>query len=162
MTSRLEKGDTAPSVSLPITPDGSVDISRPTAIGRIIYFYPRDNTPGCTLEGQEFSRLLPEFQSLGIDILGISKDSLKKHANFIEKQSLLIPLASDANGVACEAFGVWVEKKMYGRVSMGIERSTFLILQTGTIAAVWRKVKVKGHAEEVLKTARGLLETEPD
>ena len=110
MTSRLEKGDTAPSLHLPVYPDLHLDISRPSLAGRIVYFYPRDNTPGCTTEAQDFSSLLPKFKALNVDIVGISKDSLTKHGNFIAKQDIKVQLASDQDGLACEAFGVWVEK----------------------------------------------------
>ena len=123
------------------------------------YFYPRDNTPGCTPESIDFSERLTEFQALGVQIVGVSKDSLKSHAYFKTKKDLTVVLASDEHADACEQFGVWVENNMYGKKYMGIERSTFLVLSDGSIGAVWRKVKVKGHAEAVLETTREILNT---
>lgn len=116
----------------------------------ILYFYPKDDTSGCTKEAQEFSALAPEFADAGAVIVGLSKDSEKSHAKFITKYDLKVSLGSDESGDVCEAFGVWVEKSMYGKKYMGIERSTFLIDAQGKIARVWRKVKVPGHAADVL------------
>lgn len=118
--------------------------------GLIIFFYPRDNTPGCTTEAKDFTELKDAFATKGFDIVGISREDLASHEKFIEKQALGIPLAADDDGSACEAFGVWKEKNMYGRKFMGIERSTFAIGPDGMIIECWRKVRVKGHAEEVL------------
>lgn len=157
MTSRPEKGDTAPSITLPATDEQTVDLAAPKGKGQVVFFYPKDNTPGCTTEAVAFSGLAEEFGKLGVDIVGVSKDSLKSHANFVAKHDLTVTLASDPDGAACEGFGVWVEKKNYGRTYMGIERSTFLILQDGTIAEVWRKVRVKAHAEAVLEATRAAL-----
>ena len=120
------------------------------ARGLIIFFYPRDNTPGCTTEAKAFFELKDAFAEKGFDIVGISREDLASHEKFIEKQALGIPLAADDDGSACEAFGVWKEKNMYGRKFMGIERSTFAIDPDGMIIECWRKVRVKGHAEEVL------------
>ena len=133
------------------TPDGKASkISDYRGKMLILYFYPKDDTSGCTKEAQEFSALCPEFAEAGAVIVGISKDSEKSHAKFIAKYDLKVSLGSDESGGICEAFGVWVEKSMYGKKYMGIERSTFLIDAQGKIARVWRKVKVPGHAADVL------------
>ena len=116
----------------------------------VLYFYPKDDTSGCTKEAQEFSALCSEFANAGAVIVGISKDSEKSHAKFIAKYDLKLSLGSDESGDVCEAFGVWVENSMYGKKYMGIERSTFLIDAQGKIVRVWRKVKVPGHAADVL------------
>ena len=152
----IGEGDLAPDVELP-TSDG-----RPVALrgraGRklVLYFYPKDDTTGCTREAQDFSALAARFGDAGTDILGVSKDDPKKHARFIAKYELGVPLATDADGGLCEAFGTWVEKSMYGRRYMGIDRATFLIDGEGRVARAWRKVKVPGHAEEVLRAAQAL------
>ncbi|MDJ0921168.1 MAG: peroxiredoxin [Henriciella sp.] len=156
MTNRPEKGDKAPDITLPATGETDINLGRPADKGHVVFFYPKDNTKGCTTEAIDFTSLKPQFEKLGFGIVGVSKDSLKSHANFQTKQSLEIPLASDPDGAACEAFGVWVEKSMYGKTYMGIERSTFLILADGTIAEAWRKVRVKGHAETVLEAAKAV------
>jgi peroxiredoxin Q/BCP len=122
----------------------------------VFYFYPKDDTSGCTAEAQAFTALAEEFEKAGTWVLGISKDDPAKHAKFIGKYDLKVSLASDADGSACEAFGTWVEKSMYGRKYMGIDRSTFLVDRDGRIHRIWRKVKVPGHAEEVLAAAREL------
>ncbi|UVO54442.1 peroxiredoxin [Sphingomonas sp. SUN039] len=122
----------------------------------VLYFYPKDDTPGCTNEAKAFSALMPDFAKAGVAVVGASKDSVKSHAKFIAKYDLKVALAADADGSLCEAFGTWVEKSMYGRQYMGIERATFLIEADGRIAAVWRKVKVPGHAESVLAAATAL------
>lgn len=119
----------------------------------VLYFYPKDDTPGCTNEAKGFSALMPEFDKAGVAVVGVSKDSVKSHAKFIAKYDLKVALAADTDGSVCEAFGVWVEKSMYGRQYMGIERATFLIGADGRIAQDWRKVKVPGHAESVLAAA---------
>jgi len=157
MTNRPEKGDKAPNVTIPVSDEESVNLSAPAGTAHVIYFYPRDNTPGCTTESIDFSSLKPEFEALGVQIIGVSKDSLKSHANFKTKKDLTVVLASDENNDACEQFGVWVEKNMYGKKYMGIERSTFLVLANGEIAEVWRKVKVKGHAQAVLEASGEIL-----
>jgi|SRR6056297_2119448 len=157
MTNRLEKGDKAPAVTIPVSDEETVNLGAPTGSGHIVYFYPRDNTPGCTTESIDFSALKSEFEALGMQIIGVSKDSLKSHANFKTKKELTVILASDEDSDACEQFGVWVEKNMYGKKYMGIERSTFVVLADGTIGEAWRKVKVKGHAQAVLDTARAIL-----
>ncbi len=155
MTSRPEKGDTAPSLRLPLSPEGVIDTAHPIGTAHILYFYPKDSTPGCTTQARDFSALIGDFTALNIAVIGISKDSLTKHGNFIAKQEIRFPLASDQETDACQQFGVWVEKNMYGRTYMGIERSTFLISAEGRIIDIWRKVRVKGHAEAVLDTVRG-------
>lgn len=149
-------GEKAPEFNMPT--DGGEDVSLASLKGTsfVIYFYPKDNTPGCTTEAIEFSEKLEEFDKLGVKIIGVSKDSLKKHANFREKHGLKVILAADEDGATCEAFGVWVMKKNYGREYMGIERSTFLIDGDGVIRNVWRKVRVKGHVDAVLEAAGDL------
>ena len=122
----------------------------------VVYFYPKDDTSGCTAEAKAFSALADEFRKSGTWILGVSKDDAKSHAKFTAKYELNVPLASDPDGSVCEAFGTWVEKSMYGRKYMGIERATFLVDRDGVVKRVWRKVKVRGHAEEVLEAAREL------
>ncbi len=151
-------GDPVPAFHLP-TIDGHV--SGPALSGRpyVVYFYPKDDTPGCTKEAIAFTRLDPAFRDLNIAVIGISRDSLTKHETFRDKHDLGVMLASDGDGAVCEAFGVWVEKSMYGRKYMGIERSTFLVGPTGRIVQVWRKVKVTGHAEAVLAAAQRAFST---
>lgn len=122
----------------------------------VVYFYPKDDTTGCTREAQDFSALMPDFAAARVRVLGVSKDSPKSHAKFTAKYQLAVPLASDESGAACEAFGVWVEKSMYGRKYMGVDRSTFLFDADGKLVREWRKVKVPGHAAEVLAAARAL------
>ncbi|MXO65799.1 peroxiredoxin [Altericroceibacterium endophyticum] len=155
MSKRPEQGDMVPDVVMQ-TPDGG-EIRPSDFRGRklVLFFYPRDNTPGCTTENKDFSALLPEFEQADTALLGISKDSPKKHQNFIAKQDLKAPLASDPaeNGLA-DALGIWVEKMMYGKTHMGLERSTYLIDAEGRIVRIWRKVKVKDHAQEVLEAAK--------
>ena len=144
-------GDIAPDFTLPLTgSDTPLTLSalRPKPV--VLYFYPKDDTPGCTLEAIDFTRLAPEFAAKGAVVIGISRDSLAKHEKFCAKHSLGIPLVSDEDGTVCEAYGTWVEKKMYGRTSMGIQRATFLIDGSGRVAKVWPKVSVDGHAAEAL------------
>lgn len=122
----------------------------------VVYFYPKDDTSGCTREAQDFTALAGEFEKEGTWVLGVSKDDPARHRKFIGKYDLKVPLASDVDGTACEAFGTWVEKSLYGRKYMGIERATFLVDRTGTIYRIWRKVKVPGHAQQVLQAAKEL------
>jgi thioredoxin-dependent peroxiredoxin len=122
----------------------------------VLYFYPKDDTTGCTKEAQDFTELADDFAKAGVAVLGASKDSVAKHAKFTQKYELKVPLASDPEGATVEAFGAWVEKSMYGRKYMGIDRSTFLIDGDGVVRRVWRKVKVPGHAAEVLKAVKAL------
>lgn len=158
MTSRPEKGDTAPQISLPATDDQTLALSPPSGKANIVFFYPKDSTKGCTTEAQDFSALKDEFAALGAEIIGVSKDSLASHDKFRAKSDLTVSLASDEDGKACEAFGVWVEKSMYGKTYMGIERSTFLIGADGTILEAWRKVRVKGHAAAVLEATQAAFD----
>lgn len=153
----LKTTQTAPDFTLPSDDAGEISLSglRPSAV--VLFFYPRDDTPGCTLEARAFTTLLPEFKAHGAQVFGISKDSLAKHGKFRDKYDLGMTLLSDADGDTCENYGVWVEKKMYGKTFMGISRSTFLIDRAGKIARIWPKVKVEGHAEEVLEALKTLL-----
>ena len=147
----MQIGDKIPSFTLP-TPDGGTVSSDDLKGGwTVIYFYPKDNTPGCTTEAKDFSAEIEAFQALGARVIGISADSPKKHANFIAKQELKVELLSDEDTSVCEAFGVWVEKKMYGKTYFGVERATYLIDEEGNIAHIWRKVRAKGHAQAVLE-----------
>ena len=154
MTS-FEEGDAFPDFEME-TPDGGT-ISRDDLSGKkaVIFFYPKDNTPGCTTEAKDFSSLKAEFEKAGVRLLGVSKDSAKKHQNFIAKHDLTVELATDAEeGGLSDTLGVWGEKKNYGRTYMGMIRSTYLIDEDGRILRVWPKVRVKGHADEVLDAAR--------
>ena len=149
MPKTLKIGDKIPKFSLNLSNDTVINSKNLIGKTYVIYFYPKDNTPGCTNEAKDFSCLFKDFKNLNVEIIGISKDSIKTHQNFIEKHKLTIKLGSDQEGKVIEKFGVWVEKKMYGRIYMGIERSSFLISDKGRIENIWRKVKVKGHAKEV-------------
>lgn len=146
----LEPGMKAPGFDM-ATATGD-RISSDSLKGRpyVLYFYPKADTPGCTTEGQDFTALLPGFEAAGVTVIGVSRDPVKKLARFAEKRELGVILASDEDGAVTEAFGVWGEKQLYGRTYMGIERATFLIDASGTVAHAWRKVSVKGHAEAVL------------
>ena len=151
---RLQEGDMAPDFTLPDAEGNMVRLSDLRSGKVVLYFYPKDDTPGCTLEAQDFTALGPEFAAAGAKILGISRDSPARHQRFADKYGLTVRLLSDEEGKVCEAYGVWVEKKNYGRTYMGIERSTFLIGPDGRILRIWRKVRVKGHAEAVLEAVR--------
>ncbi|HHL43305.1 MAG TPA: thioredoxin-dependent thiol peroxidase [Hellea balneolensis] len=157
MTHKLEPGDMAPAFTLPTNGGGEYSIPDSDARMVVLYFYPKDSTPGCTTEAIDFSTLKHKFDKLGVKIVGVSKDSVKRHDNFVAKQNLTITLASDEQGDILDKYGVWVEKKNYGRVYMGIERSTFLIGADGKIAHIWRKVRVKNHAQDVLDMVKTLL-----
>ncbi len=146
---KLEIGDKAPSFTLPQTADKDVSLSDYKGRYVVLYFYPKDNTPGCTKQACGFRDDLPQFDKLDATVIGISKDSLKKHHNFTDKHDLNFPILSDENGTVCEDYGVWVEKNLYGRKYMGIERTTFLIDPDGVIQDIWRKVKVNGHIDAV-------------
>lgn len=146
----IDVGDKAPDFTLPTDGGGKISLKKLQGNPVVVYFYPKDDTPGCTTEAKDFAAQHKKFAKVGAAIVGISKDSVKRHDNFKKKYDLPYVLASDEDGVACEAFGVWVQKKLYGREYMGIERATFLIDAKGKVARVWHKVKVKGHAEEVL------------
>ncbi len=151
-----ETSETAPDFTLPRDGGDRVSLSdlRPGPV--VLFFYPRDDTSGCTKEAIAFSGLKSEFDAAGATVIGISKDSVASHEKFRDKHDLTVPLLSDAEDAICEAYGVWTEKNMYGKKFFGIERSTFLIDGAGRIARVWRKVKVPGHAEEVLEAVRAL------
>ncbi|WP_371224544.1 peroxiredoxin [Roseovarius sp. 2305UL8-3] len=151
-----ELNETAPDFTLPRDGGDEITLSalRPGAV--VLFFYPRDDTSGCTKEAIAFTGLTSEFEAAGVTILGISKDSVAKHDKFRDKHSLGVALLSDEHGDVCERYGVWKEKSMYGKKFMGIERSTFLIDGEGKIVRIWPKVKVPGHAEEVLEAARAL------
>lgn len=151
-----ETGENAPDFTLPHDGGGEITLSTLQPGKVVLFFYPKDNTPGCTTEALAFTALKDEFAAAGVTVLGISKDTLRKHENFRKKHALGIALLSDAKSDICTRYGVWKEKKMYGKTFMGIERSTFLIDGVGRLARVWRKVKVAGHAEEVLEAARAL------
>jgi peroxiredoxin Q/BCP len=155
-TGPVEKGSKLPAFRLP-TDDGGT-VGNPDLAGRpaVIYFYPKDDTSGCTAEAQDFTRLAPEFRAAGVAVIGISPDSVKKHQKFREKYELDIRLAADEDHAVAEKFGVWIEKSMYGRKYMGIDRSTFLTDAKGQVVEAWRKVKVPQHAEDVLAAARKL------
>lgn len=145
----IKEGDQIPDFILPDQDDNRFSFSSLRGKKVIVYFYPRDNTPGCTQEACDFQKLLSQLVKSNCVIIGISKDTPESHAKFKSRQKLEFTLLSDSSGVACKIFGTWVKKSMYGKSFMGIERSTFLIDEGGKISKIWRKVKVKGHAEEV-------------
>lgn len=152
----LSTGQDAPEFDLPRDGGGILSLSELRGKKVVLYFYPKDDTSGCTTEAIDFSRLKPDFESAGAVVVGMSPDSVKSHDKFKSKHDLSVELASDEERKTLEAYGVWVEKSMYGRKYMGVERSTFLIGPDGKIARIWRKVKVPGHANEVLEAARAL------
>lgn len=152
----LQEGDTAPNFTLPTDGGGSVTLADLKGSPVVVYFYPKDNTPGCTTEAKDFRDLKGDFDKIGATIIGISKDSVKKHDNFKAKQELNFPLASDEESDVCEKFGAWGVKKMYGKEFEGIIRSTYLIGPDGKVAKAWPKVKVTGHAQDVLDAAKAL------
>lgn len=152
----IEVGDKAPDFTLPSDSGGSVSLKKLKGRKVVLYFYPKDDTPGCTKEACGFRDSLPDFGKVDAEIIGVSKDSPAKHDKFKAKFELPFTLASDEDGSACEAYGTWVEKSMYGRKYMGIDRATFLIDEKGVVRGVWRKVKVPGHVETVLKAAQAL------
>ncbi len=146
----LEVGDLAPDFDLPRDGGGSLRLSQLRGKPVVLYFYPADDTPGCTAEAIDFSRLKPDFEKAGATVIGLSPDSTRKHDKFKAKHALAVDLVADEQRQVIESYGLWVEKKLYGRAYMGVERATFLIGSDGRIARIWRKVKVKGHAEAVL------------
>lgn len=152
----LSENDRMPDVTLTGADGEAVRLSDVEGRALVVYFYPKDDTTGCTREAQDFTALAVEFAAADTAVIGISKDSAKSHAKFADKYHLKVRLLSDADGAACEAFGVWTEKNMYGRKYMGIERATFLIDRDGVVKRIWRKVKVAGHAQDVLAAARDL------
>lgn len=153
---KLNVGDAAPDITSQTYPEGELKLSDFRGKWVVLYFYPKDSTPGCTTESCEFRDNKPDFSASDAEIVGVSRDSVKSHANFTTKQSLNFTLVSDQDESLCRAFDVIQLKKMYGKESMGVERSTFIIDPEGKVAHAWRKVKVKGHVEEVLNTLKEL------
>ena len=150
----IEQGDKAPAITVEASDGTSVNLAAP-AQPLVLYFYPKDDTSGCTREAQDFTALAGEFEKAGVKVIGVSRDPMKAHEKFIGKYGLSVPLASDEDGGISDAFGTWVQKSMYGRKYMGMERATYLIGADGRVLKAWRKVKVPRHAEEVLNAARG-------
>ena len=149
----INEGDMAPSITVTASDGSSINLASPGQ-PLVLYFYPKDDTSGCTREAQDFTALAKEFQQAGVKVVGLSRDAMKSHEKFIGKYDLAVPLVSDEDGRVSDAFGTWVEKSMYGRKYMGMERATYLIGADGRVLRAWRKVKVPGHAEDVLKAAR--------
>jgi peroxiredoxin Q/BCP len=149
----IKEGDKAPAITITTSDGGSIDLASP---GQpvVLYFYPKDDTSGCTREAQDFTALAGDYTKAGVKVVGVSRDPMKSHEKFIGKYGLSVPLASDEDGRVSNAFGTWVEKSMYGRKYMGMERATYLIGAEGRVLKAWRKVKVPNHAEEVLKVAK--------
>ena len=150
----IEEGDKIPAVDLDGTEGEGIALADKVGKPFVLYFYPKDDTSGCTREAQDFSALLPEFAALGAEVLGVSKDPPIKHQKFINKYDLTVPLATDTEGKAMEAFGVWGEKQLYGKRYMGIDRSTFLFDDEGRLFRAWRRVRVPGHAVDVLESIK--------
>jgi len=148
----ISEGDKAPEITVTASDGSTLDLASPGQ-PLVIYFYPKDDTSGCTREAQDFTELGGQYADAGVKVIGVSRDPMKNHDKFIAKYNLSVPLVSDEDGRLSEAFGTWVEKSMYGRKYMGMERATFLIGSDGRVLKVWRKVKVPRHAEEVLKTS---------
>ncbi|WP_298289234.1 peroxiredoxin [Novosphingobium sp.] len=157
MSERIGVGEAFPDIAMETPDGGSVKASDFAGKPLVVFFYPKDDTPGCTTENKDFSSLYADFQAAGVAVIGVSKDPPKKHVKFAEKHGLTAPLASDAEtGGVSDALGIWTEKSMYGKTYMGMERTTYLIGADGKIAQIWNKVKVKGHADEVLAAAKAL------
>ncbi len=156
MPAALQPGDKAPDFTLPSDEGGDVRLSELGGHAVVLYFYPKDDTSGCTSEAKAFTEAQAEFDAIGAVVVGVSKDSVKSHAKFRQKYGLSVRLGADVDGEVVQGYGVWVEKSMYGRKYMGIERATFLIDGSGVIRRVWRKVSVPGHALSVLAAAREL------
>jgi thioredoxin-dependent peroxiredoxin len=152
----VEADDKAPDFTLPADGGGTVSLKALRGEPVVLYFYPKDDTSGCTAEACAFRDAIPDFSKVKAEIVGVSRDSVASHDKFKKKFKLPFPLASDEDGKVCQAYGVWMEKSMYGKKYMGIERSTFLIDAKGVIRQAWRKVKVPGHAEAVLEAVRAL------
>jgi len=150
----ISEGDKAPAITATASDGSSINLAAPGQ-PLVLYFYPKDDTSGCTLEAQDFTRLAPDFAKAGVKVVGLSRDPMKKHDKFIAKYDLAVPLIADEDGAISDAFGTWVEKSMYGRKYMGMERATYLIGADGKVLKAWRKVKVPKHAEEVLTAAKG-------
>ena len=151
----INEGEKAPSLTMTASDGSSINLAAP-AQPLVLDFYPKDDTSGCTREAQDFTELAGDFRAAGAKVIGVSRDPMKKHEKFISKYDLAVPLASDEDGKISDAFGTWVEKSMYGRKYMGMERATFLIGADGNVLRAWRKVKVPGHAAEVLQSVRNL------
>ena len=156
MTTAIDAGSPAPGFSAPTDSGGSLSLESLRGKAVVLYFYPRDDTPGCTREAQEFTEALDEFSRAGAEIVGVSKDTAAKHDRFRAKYGLPFTLVSDTDSDICERYGVWAEKTNYGKTYMGIERATFLIDADGTVSKVWRKVKVAGHVDAVLEAVKAL------
>ena len=154
--SALSSGDRAPAFTLSADGGGTISLSTFKGKATVLYFYPKDDTPGCTKEAIDFTAKIDAFRAAGAEVIGVSKDSVEKHDKFKAKHALEVRLASDPDGAMLEAYGVWVEKKLYGKTYMGIERATFLIDAKGVIREVWRKVRVPGHADAVLAAVEAL------
>lgn len=150
----LKPGSKAPAFKLATDDGGEISATALKGTAFVLYFYPKDNTSGCTREAIDFTRLAKEFKALGVTVIGVSKDSVVSHDKFRDKHNLKLVLASDPETKTAQAYGVWVEKTLYGRKSMGVERATFLVDGAGKIRAIWRKVKVDGHAQAVLAAAK--------
>jgi peroxiredoxin Q/BCP len=149
----MDEGDKAPAITIEASDGSKLNLASPGQ-PLVLYFYPKDDTSGCTREAQDFTALAGDFDKAGVKVVGVSRDPMKKHEKFIGKYDLKVPLASDEDGRISDAFGTWVEKSMYGRKYMGMERATFLIAVDGRVLRAWRKVKVPNHAREVLNAAR--------
>jgi len=151
----IGEGDKAPAITVNASDGSSVSLAAPGGL-LVLYFYPKDDTSGCTREAQDFTALASEFAKAGVKVIGVSRDPMKAHEKFIGKYGLAVPLVSDEDGRISDAFGAWVQKSMYGRKYMGMERATYLIGADGRVLRAWRKVKVPSHAAEVLKAAKEL------
>jgi len=149
----INEGDKAPALTVSATDGGSINLASPGQ-PLVLYFYPKDDTSGCTRQAQDFTALAGDFAKAGVKVVGVSRDPMKSHEKFIGKYGLSVPLVSDEDGRISEAFGTWVEKSMYGRKYMGMERATYLIRADGLVLKAWRKVKVPNHAADVLKAAQ--------
>ena len=151
----INEGDNAPALTVTASDGSTVNLASPGQ-PLVLYFYPKDDTSGCTREAQDFTALMADYAKAGVKVVGVSRDPMKKHEKFIGKYDLAVPLVSDEDGRISEAFGTWVQKSMYGRKYMGMERATYLIGADGRVLRTWRKVKVPGHAQDVLNSAREL------
>jgi peroxiredoxin Q/BCP len=149
----INEGGTAPAMTVSATDGSSINLAAPGQ-PLVLYFYPKDDTSGCTREAQDFTALAADYANAGVKVVGVSRDPMKSHQKFIGKYGLAVPLVSDEDGRLSDAFGTWVQKSMYGRKYMGMERATYLIAADGKVLRAWRKVKVPNHAAEVLKAAK--------
>lgn len=157
---KLKIGDKAPDFAVQITENTSIALKTLSGKFVVLYFYPKDNTPGCSLEAKDFNDSLDEFDSLGTEVIGVSRDDINEHNKFRKNQGLIFALGADTDGKVCNDYGVLVEKSMFGKQTIGINRSTFLIDPKGNIAYIWPKVSVMGHASEVLEKLRNIKESE--